>query len=182
MSIPLLAIFFIVEHLRALRAPTQAAADRGGYPLPDWARLHSTPDPSNPSLSLPHGMLDTSDPRAREALRDLASQALYAALATRGPKATLEDLDDLPGATEHGGETGGWMFVAHRREGRRRPGPAPDHPTPEQLLDTDPSYFQRRPLKPGGAGTAPGSGQAGGDDSSQDRPWDSGPDHGPPPF
>lgn len=28
------AIFFIVEHLRALRAPTQAAADRGPDPVP----------------------------------------------------------------------------------------------------------------------------------------------------
>lgn len=127
-------------------------------------------------------MVDTTDPQAREALRDLASQALYAALVTRGPKATLEDLDDPPGATEHGGQTGGWMFVTHRRDGVRRPGPAPDQPTPEQLLDTDPSYS--RHLGFGTRNSSPGAGRASDSRSApeQDRPWGSSEDHGPPPF
>src|SRR5699024_4843350 len=63
----------------------RAAAEQGDYPVPEWARLRAVPDPHDPSRTLPVGMLDTSDPQAREALRDLASQALYAALATRGP-------------------------------------------------------------------------------------------------
>ncbi|WP_131106185.1 HNH endonuclease signature motif containing protein [Ornithinimicrobium sufpigmenti] len=151
----------------------QARADQHGHPVPDWATLRSVPDPAKPSRDLPAALLDTTDPQAREALRDLASQALYAALATRGPEATLQDLDDLPGATEHGGDTGGWMFVTHRRDGIRRPGPAPEHPTPEQLLDTDPSYYHRRPLTRHGR---PGAGMP------QDRPWASDGDYGPPPF
>ena len=160
----------------------RAAADHGGYPAPDWARLRSVPNPGHPSRTLPVAMVDTTDPQAREALRDLASQALYAALVTRGPKATLEDLDDLPGATEHGGQTGGWMFVTHRRDGVRRPGPAPDQPTPEQLLDTDPSYS--RHLGFGTRNSSPGAGRASDSRSApeQDRPWGSSEDHGPPPF
>lgn len=167
----------------------QARADLHGYPVPDWATLRSVPDPARPSRDMPTGLLDTTDPQAREALRDLASQALYAALATRGPKATLQDLDDLPGATEHGGDTGGWMFVTHRRDGIRRPGPAPEHPTAEQLLDTDPSYYQRRPLpghgKPDPERPQDGTPQGGHHDGhrgGQDRPWASDGDDGPPPF
>lgn len=70
-------------------------------------------------------------------MRDIAARALYAALVHRGPESMLADSDDYPGATEHGGPLAGWMFVTHQhpRSGTTRPGPAPDHPTPEQILD-----------------------------------------------
>src|SRR5699024_10917104 len=61
------------------------------------------------TLSPPGG--GTVHAEDRDVLRDLAAQALYAALVHRGPGALLADPDDAPGATEHGGPLAGWMFV-----------------------------------------------------------------------
>lgn len=121
-------------HAEASRTAREIA-DLEGTPRPGWARLRRPRDPDRPlTWPEPGSRIDLDDPEAVEALRQQAAAALYAALATRGPRACLEDLDDLPGATEHGGPTAGWWFVTRGDGAARRNGARADQPTAEEVL------------------------------------------------
>lgn len=133
---------------------------------------------------------DLSD-EDRRLMRDIAARALYAALVHRGPESMLADSDDFPGATEHGGPLAGWMFVTHQhpRTGTRQPGPASDHPTPEQVLDLPPHPADQERQATGprdaGAGQQPreqhGAGESG-EHPRTGQPWQRRDPHQPPPF
>ncbi|MFX0538675.1 hypothetical protein ACQBAT_08390 [Ornithinimicrobium sp. Y1847] len=67
--------------------------------------------------------------------RDLINQLLYAALVHRTPGERTQAHDDIPGS-EDWLTIEDWGHLHHTdHNGQRRPGPPPDHPTPEQLLD-----------------------------------------------
>ncbi|MFX0540014.1 hypothetical protein ACOJ08_15455 [Ornithinimicrobium sp. Y1847] len=67
--------------------------------------------------------------------RDLMNQLLYAALVHRNPGERTEAHDDIVGS-EDWLTIEDWGHLHHTdHNGQRRPGPPPDHPTPEQLLD-----------------------------------------------
>ncbi|MGO0576787.1 hypothetical protein [Ornithinimicrobium panacihumi] len=84
---------------------------------------------------------DRADLQAR---RDLVNQLLYAAIVHRDPGERAEAFDDVVDAEDWLG-LGDWVQVNHTDEdGRRRPGPPPAHPTPEEILglaqpDDDPA-------------------------------------------
>ncbi|MGD8151497.1 hypothetical protein [Ornithinimicrobium sp. Y1694] len=90
--------------------------------------------------------------------RDLINQLLYAALVHRGPGERTQAHDDIVGS-EDWLTIEDWGHLHHTdHNGQRRPGPPPDHPTPEHLLDL--------PAEPET------------DDSQPERPAHAGPDHG----
>lgn len=117
-------------------------ADAYRHAADDLLRAHHGRPPAQTPRNIPAGDLTDDD---RDLLRQTAARALYAALVHRGPHSMLADPDDHPGATEHGGPLAGWMFVTHThpRTGTRQPGPAPEHPTPEQVLGMPPHPADR---------------------------------------
>ncbi|MDO5741204.1 MAG: hypothetical protein Q4P07_13760, partial [Ornithinimicrobium sp.] len=152
---------------------------------PEMARS----DPARPSDPAPDGLarlftgaLDRQapvdperrgqHPCGREDLqdrRDLANQALYAAITDRGPNALLADHDDQLGAGEHGGNLAGWIWVTHThpRTGRRHAGPPQD---PQSAHDVLGLTRQGPTPRPQDQRTSPTTS------------WTQRPHHDPPPF
>ncbi|WP_151524473.1 hypothetical protein [Serinicoccus kebangsaanensis] len=131
-------------------------------------RAFATTPPGEPSGD--HGAHDTADTRGTiDARRDLACQALYAALVHRGADAFLSDLDD--DADDRTPLTG-WACVARRSPGE-------PVPTPEEVLgipagdDLDRAARRAHPDAERRGKDRPGDPAGGG--------WPTRPD-GPPPF
>lgn len=105
--------------------------------------------------------------------RDLANQALYAAIAERGPGAFLLDEDDHPGTGEHGGPLAGWAWVTHtsRATGRRRPGPPKDPQSVTEVLGMRREGPELRPSDQPEARSSEGQ-----------TPWERRSQDDPPPF
>lgn len=109
---------------------TTRAHDYRQY-LDAQAPLHPEQDQTHPAERTDH------DDRL-----DLACQALYAALAQRGPHA---DPDDAHGATDHDPTLGGWAWVTHTNpDGVRRHGPPPHQPTVGEVLGIPADEEQER--------------------------------------
>ncbi|MGI8949340.1 MAG: hypothetical protein ACR2FV_15475 [Ornithinimicrobium sp.] len=97
----------------------------------------STPDSNNAqdraAPDRPEGWVDptsTTDP-------DTRNQLIYAALSTRaGMDQWLEAIDDDEAAWRYGHERPLTLF--HHVDGRRRPGPPPGQPDPDELINPTP--------------------------------------------
>ncbi len=108
-----------------------------------WGRLYRTrPHDYRQYLSRPRPEDPPGDPTAEltaHEQRHLASLLVYAALAHRQPGDRLEAEDDDPDSDEAILGLREAMWIRHTAaDGRRRTGPAPGTPTPEDLIARDP--------------------------------------------